>query len=147
MNADAAVGLLTAGVGLIYYELNRPGSIVPGAAGLLAVLLALAALGGQGVNSLGLLLIIAAVGLLAADLVRPTAILFAIAATVTLCFGLWMLPAHGGISPVHLPVAAACGVLLGAGTSLLTRIARRARINKGFRLMGDQRTVSRSRRP
>jgi hypothetical protein len=40
-------------------------------------------------------------------------------------YGLWKLP-------VHLPVAAGCGVLLGVATCWLTRIARRARTNKGL---------------
>jgi hypothetical protein len=33
---------------------------------------------------------------------------------------------------VNWAIAASCGLILGAGTSILTRIARRARVNKGL---------------
>ncbi len=130
MTADSAVLLLTAGFGLVYLELNRPGRVIPGALGLLAVLLALAALGHEGVNLEGILLILAGATVLAADLVRPTPILFAIAATAALCVGLRGVTALGISTPVSWPVAIGCGLLLGAGTSVLTRLARRARVNK-----------------
>jgi membrane-bound ClpP family serine protease len=130
MSADDAVLLLTAGVGLVYLELNRPGRVVPGALGLLATLLALASMGRDGVGVEGILLILAGATVLAADLVRPTPILFAIAATAALCVGLRSATAHGIRTPASWPVAIGCGLLLGAGTSVLTRLARRARVNK-----------------
>jgi membrane-bound serine protease (ClpP class) len=125
MSPDGAVLLLTAGVGLIYYELNRPGTIVAGAVGLLGVLFSVAVLVERGLTPLSVGLILAGTLLLAVDLVRPMPVATAILATTALVFGLWKLPAH-------LPVAAGCGVLLGAGTPVLTRIARRARTNKGL---------------
>ncbi|QMV17660.1 hypothetical protein GOB94_02285 [Granulicella sp. 5B5] len=124
---DAAVLLLTAGVALVYFELNRPGAIVPGALGLLAGLLGLASLAHHGVRTEGILLLMGAAAVLAADLVRPTPILFAIAATAALCVGLRELPAG---SPAGWPVVLGCGLPIGAGTAVLTRLARRARINK-----------------
>jgi membrane-bound ClpP family serine protease len=130
MTADDAVLLLTAGIGLVYLELNRPGRVVPGALGLLATLLALAVLCRDGSSTEGILLILAGATVLAADLVRPTPILFAIAATAALCVGLRGVTAHGLRSPVSWPVSMGCGLLLGAGTSVLTRLARRARVNK-----------------
>jgi membrane-bound ClpP family serine protease len=123
VSPGGAVVILTAGVGLIYYELNRPGTIVAGAVGLLGVLFSVAVLVGRGVSPLGMALILAGVLLLAVDLVRPMPVVTAICATAALVFGLWKLPVQGS-------VAAVCGVLLGFGTASLTRIARRARTNK-----------------
>lgn len=135
LSPDAAVLLLTAGVGLVYFELNRPGSIVPGALGLLATLLGLAALGRGGARADGILLLLAATVVLAADLVRPTPILLALAATAALCVGLRELPARSGhaasdVSVPGWPTAVLCGLLLGLGSAVLTRLARRARVNK-----------------
>lgn len=127
ISADDAVALLTAGVALVYVELNRPGRVVPGALGLLATLLALARLGGQGVRMEGILLLAVGSAVLAADLVRPTPKLLALVATAALCAGLRELPARG---PADWPVVLGCGPLLGAGTAVLTRLARRARVNK-----------------
>jgi membrane-bound serine protease (ClpP class) len=132
LSPDAAVLLLTLGIALIYYELNRPGTILPGAVGLLTVLLSVAALVVHGVNPLAVTLILSAILLLTLTLLRPTPMILPIAATVALVAGLRWLPRYSCCAPVHLPVALGCGLLLGAGTTLLTRIARRARINKGL---------------
>jgi membrane-bound serine protease (ClpP class) len=132
LSPDAAVMLLTLGIALIYYELNRPGSILPGAAGLLTVLLSLAAVGRHGVNPVAVALILSSFALLTVDLLRPTPMLVPIAATVALSAGLRWLPEFSCCAPVHTPVAVGCGVVLGAGTSVLTRVARRARVNKGL---------------
>jgi membrane-bound serine protease (ClpP class) len=121
LTPTAAILLLTAGILLLYWEINRPGLIVPGAVGLLASLVALGSLIRQG-NSIATVLLITAVSLLLVDLLRPTHISVALAATLALTLGLF------AISPT--PVAVLCGILLGLGTSVLTRIARRARANK-----------------
>ena len=42
LSPDAALGMLTVGILLVYVELNRPGVVVPGAVGLTAVLFAVA---------------------------------------------------------------------------------------------------------
>ncbi len=129
---NVALLVLTAGVGLIYWELNRPGSIVPGALGLLATLLAVASFAARGLAPVGVLLVVSAVALLAVDLLRPTPILVAVAATLALVFGLRGLLVTTCCPGITLPCACGCGVVLGSGTSYLTRIARRARVNKGL---------------
>ena len=124
--------MLTRGIALIYYELNRPGSILPGSLGLLTVLLSLAVVARHGVNPVAVALILSGVALLTLSLLRPTPMLLSLAATVALIAGLRWLPRYSCCSAVHTWMAVACGVSLGAGTSVLTRIARRARVNKGL---------------
>jgi membrane-bound serine protease (ClpP class) len=123
---DAALLLLTLGIALIYIELNRPGSILPGALGLLATLLSIAAIANHHPALPAVILCLTAIALLALDLARPTHFLVALGATLALVLGFSRL-LHGSI---HLWVSVPCGILLGVGTSLLTRIARRARANK-----------------
>jgi membrane-bound ClpP family serine protease len=132
LSPNAAVVLLTLGLFLIYYELNRPGSILPGALGLLATLLSIASLAPHGFDLPGTTLVLSAVALLTVDLLRPTSILIATAATVALIFGLRNLISYNCCVHISMPVALGCGFLLGAGTSVLTRLARRARVNKGL---------------
>jgi membrane-bound serine protease (ClpP class) len=132
LSPNAAVLLLTLGLALICYELNRPGSVLPGALGLLITLLSIAALSPHGFNPVGITLTFSAIALLTLDLLRPTSILISSAATIALVCGLYNLLAHTGSHPVSASVALGCGLLLGIGTSVLTRIARRARVNKGL---------------
>jgi membrane-bound serine protease (ClpP class) len=124
---DQAILLLTAGVLLIYLELNRPGWIIPGALGLLATLLAIATLSQTSSSPVAAVLCISAVALLAVSLRKAAPTLVAAAATLTLTLGFTEL--NPGI---HHLVAVPCGLLLGVGTSVLTHIARRARANKGL---------------
>jgi membrane-bound serine protease (ClpP class) len=132
LTPNAAILLLTLGLAFIYYEFNRPGSILPGALGLLTTLLAIAALAPYGFAPVGILLTFTASALLTLGLLRPTSILFSSAATLALICGFYNLLAHPGSHPVSASVAIGCGLLLGIGTSALTRIARRARVNKGL---------------
>ena len=127
LSADPAILLLTVGLLLIYYELNRPGSVLPGAIGLLGMLLAIISLTHLQRNDPALTLILTGILLLTLDLIRPTGIAVAIAATLSLTFGLYQLT---GTGPVHTVTSVGCGLTLGGVTSLLTRIARRARANK-----------------
>jgi membrane-bound serine protease (ClpP class) len=128
---SAAVLLLTAGTLLVYLELNRPGFILPGALGLLSCLLAMYALARGPFHPIALVLLLSAIALLSVDLVRPTPIPVAVAATLALILGLrGLLPNPG--QPLALAVAVGCGLVLGISTSVLTRIARRARANKGL---------------
>ncbi len=127
LTPDQAILLLTAGVLLVCVELNRPGWIVPGAAGLLAVLLAVAALIHRGVQPAAALLCGSAAALLAVSLRKTAPVAGYAAATLALTLGLLELNPQA-----HAAVAVPCGLLLGAGTSVLTRIARRARANKGL---------------
>jgi membrane-bound serine protease (ClpP class) len=122
----AALLLLTLGIALIYVELNRPGSILPGALGLLATLLAIAAIANHHPALPAVILCLTAIALLALDLYRPTHLLVAIAATLALILGFARLFPEF----ISLWISLPCGTILGAGTSILTRIARRARANK-----------------
>ncbi len=136
LSPNAAVLLLTAGTLLIYLELNRPGYILPGALGLLSFLLALDllatdALAHRPLNPIALVLLLSAVALLSLDLLRPTPIPVAVAATLALVLGLRGLLSSPD-RPLALSVAVGCGLAIGISTSLLTRIARRARANKGL---------------
>jgi len=70
---------------------------------------------------------VTAAALLATGLRRSLRPLVAVAATLVLTLGLNRIDPH-----VHADVAVPCGVLLGASTWALTRIARRARVNKGL---------------
>ena len=130
--ADAAVVLLTLGLLLVYVELNRPGWIVAGALGLLASLFAIASLGHLDLNLAAILMVMTAVVLLALELVRRTPWVVPLAATLALVLGLDHLVAGPGGMRVQAGTAVGCGVVVGAGTSILTRIARRARTNKGL---------------
>jgi membrane-bound ClpP family serine protease len=130
LSASNALLLLTAGIFLIYYELNRPGSIFPGALGLLASLLAIACFSNQRLHSASLILIATAVVLLALGLYRQIGLISIAAATVALLLGLANFVVDASV--VYRLTAVLCGLLLGGGTAWLSHIARRARINKGL---------------
>jgi membrane-bound serine protease (ClpP class) len=132
LRPDGAVILLTLGILLIYVELNRPGWIIPGAVGLLAVLFSAASLGRLHLNAGATILTATALMLLLLGLLRQTPPLVSIAATLALAMGLNQLISGPGALRVHPVTAISCGTLLGAVTSILTRIARRARTNKGL---------------
>ena len=134
LSPDAAVLCLTLGLLLIYLELNRPGLILPGAIGLLIVLLTIAVLLPLPLSPIGVVLITAAAGLLLLGLTRQTPLLLAVTATLALIFGFLHLVRRGDSPQVHALTATGCGLVLGAGTSLLTHLARRARANKGLDL-------------
>jgi membrane-bound serine protease (ClpP class) len=133
LSPDAAVFTLTAGLLLIYLELNRPGWIIPGATGLLLTLFAVASLLHDQLRIPAVLLLFSGTAVLVANLLRPTHSLAAIAATVALILGFDDLVRGPGTIDVHASTAAVCGLVLGAGTYLLTGIARRARTNKRVR--------------
>ena len=132
LSPDVAVLVLTAGLLLIYVELNRPGWIWSGALGLLATLFAVASLGRMDVNPGAVALVGTAVALLALDLVRRTGAMVGLAATLALTLGLDHLVVGPDGMRVHAVTAVGCGLVIGAGTSILTGIARRARANKGL---------------
>jgi membrane-bound serine protease (ClpP class) len=127
---DSAILLLTLGLLLIYVELNRPGWIFPGACGLLLALLSVVSLLRLDLSLVAIALLATATALLLLDLLRPTPLLVAVAATLALVLGLDHLVFGPATLQVHKAVAILCGLLLGGGTSILTRIARRARANK-----------------
>ena len=129
MAPDVALLVLTVGFLLIYVELNRPGRVVPGAVGLTGVLFGVASLARAGVNPGAVVLVGTAVVLLGLGLRRGTPVVVDVAATLGLVLGFLHLVRDAGIRP---GVAAGCGIFLGGSTSILTRIARRARANKGL---------------
>ena len=129
---DSAILLLTLGVLLIYVELNRPGWIVPGACGLLLALLSVGSLLRLDLSLAAVALLATAAALLVLDLLRATPVLVAVAATLALILSLDHLVLGPARLQVHAVTAVACGLLLGGGTSVLTRIARRARANKAL---------------
>jgi membrane-bound serine protease (ClpP class) len=129
LNPDVALVVLTAGIALIYVELNRPGWVVPGAVGLTGVLFAVASLGRAGVNPGAVVLVGTAVALLGVELRRRTPVVVGVGATLALVLGFVYLLRDAKIQP---GLAVGCGIFLGGTTSILTRIARRARINKGL---------------
>jgi membrane-bound serine protease (ClpP class) len=127
---DHALLLFTLGLLLIYVELNRPGWIVPGACGLLLALLATASLLRLNLSLAAVTLLATAAALLLLDLLRPAPALVALAATVALILGFDRLVQGPEQLRIHAPVAVLCGLVVGGATSVLTRIARRARANK-----------------
>jgi len=127
LDADWAIVMLTVGLLLIYLELNRPGWVIPGVVGLLAVLFAIASVGRLGLSLGGVALVMTGAGLLTVDLVRRTPVVVAVAATLALVLGFRELIAG---PQVHVVTAVVCGGILGVGTAILTRVARRARTNK-----------------
>ena len=132
LSPNTAVVLLTVGLALIAIELNRPGSILPGALGLLLSLLAAASLGHHDPRPGPVILFIASLVLLLLQARRPLLWTLPVTATSVLVLSIGMLlpsTAQPGISPW---LALLCGLFLGAGITVLTRIARRARQNKGL---------------
>lgn len=132
VSGDAALVLVTLGVLLIYVELNRPGWIVSGSAGLLCVLLGVAALARWELNPAAVGLVAIAIALLLLDLARRLQVTVSLAATLALVLGFAHLVLAPAAGRIHTATAVGCGLTLGAGTSILTRIARRARTNKGL---------------
>jgi membrane-bound serine protease (ClpP class) len=132
LSPDAAVLILTAGLVLIALELNRPGSILPGALGLLLTLLAAADLTQHHPRPEAAMEAIFCVALLLLQLRRKLSSVVVICATIALIFSIANL-----IPPIPGPrisawTAVLSGLLVGTGTTVLTRIARRARRNKGL---------------
>lgn len=136
LSPDGCVLLFTLGVLLIYLELNRPGLIVPGTVGLLLALLAVAPLFHQRLSVIAILVIMGGVLLLIRGLRRSTIAITPVVATLCLTFGLLNLVREPVDVRVHASTAVPCGLFLGLGTWMLTRIARRARRNKGLDLEG-----------
>ena len=132
LSPDVAILVITLGVVLIYVELNRPGWIVSGAVGLLAVLFGVASLLRMELNAGAVVLVGSAVAVFAVGLRRRTTAIVGAAASVALVLGLDQLVAGPGAERVDPLAAVAAGAVTGAGTWILTRIARRARTNKGL---------------
>jgi len=132
LSPNAALLILSLGVALIALEFNRPGSIAPGSIGLLLTLLAAAALSHRHPSPAAAAGSLASMALFLFQARRPLHWFVIVALMILLvgCFIRLIPPSTG--EPVSMPVAILCGVFLAAGTTLLTRIARSARQNKGL---------------
>ena len=132
LSPDAALTLFTVGVLFIYVELNRPGTILAGALGLIAVLLAAANFSHSPINLVSILLILCGCALFIRSIRRNTHSLLYALATAFFLVGFLRLITKPGIPHIHAFSAVLCALLLGISTTFLTRIARRARRNKGL---------------
>ncbi|MCX8075526.1 MAG: nodulation protein NfeD [Aquificaceae bacterium] len=86
-NPTLAYMLLLIGFYGIFFELYNPGTIIPGAVGVICLLLGLYGLGVIGVNWLGLLLVLAGLLLLALELITPAFGGLALAGAIALALG------------------------------------------------------------
>ena len=134
LSPNAAVLILTLGLLLITLELNRPGSILPGAFGLLLCLLSVASLLSHHMSAGAALGMASCVGLIHIEARSPSGKiqLLIVVTTIPLIFCMGTLVPLLPGPEISTPVAISCGFVLAAGTTLLTRIARRARLNKGL---------------
>jgi len=127
-STDVALFALLAGLGLIYFEANRPGSILPGCLGVLLILLSVDSLLSHRLYPLALVYVAAGTALTGAAIFRPTLHLLAAAGALTQAYGLATLFAP----PAQLHPASA--LLFAAGfcfpTAWLGRVALLARRNK-----------------
>jgi membrane-bound ClpP family serine protease len=131
LTPDSALLTATAGVCLIYLELNRPGLILPGSLGLLLTLLATAALLHHALTLWALVLLAASVLVLTLNLYRFLPLWLLLAAIVALTTSLRFLVAPAE-APIHTIPALISGVLVGVLSATLSRIALRARRAKAI---------------
>jgi membrane-bound serine protease (ClpP class) len=129
-NPDVALLILFAGVLLIYFECNRPGSVLPGCLGALLTLLAVNAFAHMPLRTSALALAAAGIILILAELAIPARNLAAAAGTALLILGLRTLVQPFAPARVHTPTAFVAGAGFAASTLWLARIALRARRNK-----------------
>jgi len=132
LSPNTAVLILTAGLALIAIELNRPGSVIPGALGLLFSLLAAASMAKHHPHPGTILLGIVSMAALLWQARRTLLWVIPASATILLILSMGMLLPSTAEPAVSWWVAVPCGLILGTGTTVLTRIARRARQNKGL---------------
>ena len=128
VDPNLAVLLLAAGVLLIYLEFNVPGTIVPGAVGVLLVLLALFALNLLPLRYASVALLLVAMLLIVLEAKYGGHGALALTGIGALIFGLLTLvdtPVHE--LRVHPGTAAAVGIALGGITLFLAIIAMRSR--------------------
>lgn len=135
MNPDLTVLLLTLGALLILLEINTPGTIVPGAAGVLLVLLSVYALLLMPLRWEGVLLLLISTGMLLAETQFARGSAFAVAAVTALTLGLRLL-VRGPVPELEVDWSTSLGAGLGfgsitAGLVLLGVRARRAKVRTG----------------
>lgn len=128
--ATATILLLSLGAFLIAWELNRPGSILPGALGLIITLVGFASVAKSPHGGRTLVLLAIAACFLVYDLRRPRYF------GALCCCAAWILAYLSLISSENMGwnivLALGCGAGSGLSTAILARIAHRARRNKGL---------------
>ncbi len=139
MNPDLSVLLLTLGLLLMYLEVNTPGTIVPGAAGILLVLLAAYALQLLPLSVIGLVLCAVALLLLLLEAVLARNGVLATVGIVVLVFGLGIL-VDGPLPQLQVSWGTAIGAGLGFGGVTASLIvlgmeARRTKVKTGSEAM------------
>jgi membrane-bound serine protease (ClpP class) len=127
---DFAVLLFIVGALLIYLEFNVPGTVVPGALGVLCVLLALFAFNLLPIRHTAVFLLIAALALILLEVKFSSHGLLALAGTVSLVFGLLTLVDGPPEFRVHTSTALAAGLTFGTITFFLAYLGFKARRNK-----------------
>lgn len=132
LSPNAAVLIFTAGIALIALELNRPGSILPGAAGLLLTLLAAASLWPRHPAGIAVLQILVSMAVLLLQTRRTLLWVLPVSATILLIYSIARLLPAATEPGISFWIALLSGLILGTGTTVLTRIAHRARQNKGL---------------
>ncbi|RXS94641.1 nodulation protein NfeD [Silvibacterium dinghuense] len=131
MDPNLAVLILVLGGLLIYIEFNAPGTIIPGAMGTLLLLTALFALNLLPVHYTAVMLLLASFVLMLLEAKFPSHGVLAVVGIVALIFGtLTLVSAPIPELEVHLATALSCGAAFGFITTVLVRIAIRARRNK-----------------
>ncbi len=139
MNPDLTVLLLALGGLLIYLEVNTPGGVIPGAAGILLVLLAVYALFHMPLRWEAVLLLILAGMLLLAEAHFQRGFIFAMLAMALLVIGLRLL-VDGPVPELEVNWGTAIGAGIGfggvtAGLLMLGFRARRAKVRTGAEAM------------
>jgi membrane-bound serine protease (ClpP class) len=127
---DVAVLLLILGVLLIYLEFNVPGTVIPGALGVLCLVLALFAFNLLPIRHTAVLLLFASLALILLEVKFSSHGLLALAGTVCLIFGLLTLVDGPPELRVHTATAVAAGLTFGGITFALAWLGLKARRNK-----------------
>jgi membrane-bound ClpP family serine protease len=132
LDPTTAYLLFVLGLYAAFVELAHPGSLLPGATGLVCLTLAVAAFTVLPTNWLGVAVLVAAVGCMAVELKAASHGVLVVAGVACLIFGSVLLySAPGSLSPKQVDVTVPPAVLIaaiGAGLAvglLLARIARR----------------------
>jgi membrane-bound serine protease (ClpP class) len=127
---DFAVLLFIVGALLIYLEFNVPGTVVPGALGVLCILLALFAFNLLPISHTAVFLLFAALALILLEVKFSSHGLLALVGTLCLIFGLLTLVDGPPELRVHTSTALAAGLTFGAITFVLAWLGLKARRNK-----------------
>jgi|GEM_PF-574971 len=135
MNPNLCVLLLTLGLLLIYLEINTPGVVVPGAAGVLLILLAVYSLTRLPLTGYGVSLCVLAIALLALEAKSTRHGWFATTGIICLVLGLgWLV--NGPLPQLQVSWGTAIGAGVGFGGVTATLMvmgleARRSKVRTG----------------